>query len=479
MPFDFWTAYWTFTAFVFGAIVGSFLNVCVWRLPRGESLSDPPSHCPSCNHRLAFVPDMVPLLSQLWYRSRCRHCGTHFSWRYFWVEVFTAVTFAGLYLRYVYFGPPELSELARTWSAGCAMVYAAALITIFFIDLETYKIPDPVVLLAVLAAVAKDIGLIVAGHRDLWQVIPGTSLSVPIPVSIIGGLLGLWLLWQFAALCSALLAKEAMGAGDSLLLGAMGAFLLPWPLAILAFMIAVFLGAFGGVIGIMLSGRAGDEAPTAAGSVAATEAADPLTVSADSAGMEEQATYRSEQALVGEGIPDLVAATADSAEPGARAGGSGFAEDSGSRRGAVDLGEGEPAPNSEELEVPPLPPDSRWGRVWTVLASWIGVGSVWGGAVLFERSGATGIALGLVGVIVALGLGYFGLRRWLRGDEEWIPAMDALFDEGDPGPRFIPFGPYLVAGTLLAMFFGKPLVEYYASTVLMLPPEALQGLGWD
>jgi hypothetical protein len=145
----------------------------------------------------------------------------------------------------------------------------------------------------------------------------------------------------------------------------------------------------------------------------------------------------------------------------------------------VDVGEDEPGAGIEELEVPPLPPDSRWGRMWTVLATWIGVGSLWGGAILYERSGVTGIVVGLVGLVAAGALARSGLRRWLRGDEEWIPAMDALFDEGDPGPRFIPFGPYLVAGTLLAMFFGKPLVEYYASTVLMLPPEALQGLGWD
>src|SRR5262245_7978022 len=117
MQFDFWTCYWAFVAFVFGAVTGSFLNVCIWRLPRNESLSDPPSHCPNCQHRLAFFPDMVPLLSQLWYRSRCRHCGQRFSWRYFWVELFTAVVFTAIYIRYVPFGPDLLFEVDRNWVA--------------------------------------------------------------------------------------------------------------------------------------------------------------------------------------------------------------------------------------------------------------------------------------------------------------------------------------------------------------------------
>src|SRR5688572_19218331 len=138
----FWSAYWAFVAFVFGAIVGSFLNVCIWRLPRGESVSGAPSHCPKCDHRLHMWPDMVPLGSQLWYRSRCRHCGTKFSWRYFWVELFTAVMFTAVYLRFVTFGNPAFTETQQTVISGCAMLFTAALITLFFIDLDTFTIAD-------------------------------------------------------------------------------------------------------------------------------------------------------------------------------------------------------------------------------------------------------------------------------------------------------------------------------------------------
>ena len=104
-------------AFVLGTVVGSFLNVCIWRLPREESLSHPPSHCPSCEHRLSFFPDMVPMLSQLWYRSRCRYCGQKFSWRYLWVELFTALVFVAVFFRYRQPCPLDLACSASISSA--------------------------------------------------------------------------------------------------------------------------------------------------------------------------------------------------------------------------------------------------------------------------------------------------------------------------------------------------------------------------
>ncbi len=493
MSFDFWTAYWTFTAFVFGAIVGSFLNVCVWRLPRNESLSDPPSHCPACNHRLAFFPDMVPLLSQLWYRSRCRHCGTHFSWRYFWVELFTASTFAALYLRYVVYSPAlNLGETERTWSAICAMTFAAALITIFFIDLEHYEIPDVAVIVAVGAAVAKDAILIWKGERPLWFPVPGTTVEVPLPLSILAGLLALWMLWQFAALCTALLGREAMGAGDSLLLGAMGAFLIPWPLAVLAFMIAIFLGATGGVLGIWFANRQAAAAVAASPGAGATDpglSGDPAAHGPAEAPLyhqqEEVAASAAEDSLAGGRAPSAVASESRPLPRETAPGAAGILD--GSHRGAVpvggDAGEAHPAPAGEpengEPEVPGLPSDSRWGRLWTVLGTWVAIFALWGGIYLSERSLPLGLGAGVAGGLVAAALLVFGVRQWVRGDQEWLPAMDEFFEEGDPGPRFIPFGPYLVAGTLIAMLIGRPLIEFYVTNVMMLPPSILAGLNWD
>src|SRR5436305_1538169 len=120
MPFDPEIAIVVLVALLFGAAVGSFLNVCVWRLPRGISTVQPPSHCPHCEHRLRIWPDMVPLLSQLRYRSRCRYCGAAFSWRYFWVELVTAVCFAAVAVRF----------FDRPWELATNLVFVAALIGI-------------------------------------------------------------------------------------------------------------------------------------------------------------------------------------------------------------------------------------------------------------------------------------------------------------------------------------------------------------
>jgi leader peptidase (prepilin peptidase) / N-methyltransferase len=427
---DFWTAYWAFVSFVFGAIVGSFLNVCIWRLPRGESLREPPSHCPSCNTRLRFFPDMVPLLSQLWSRARCRYCSQPYSWRYFWVELITAVVFTGIYLRYVPFGTGYLPEETRNWSALLGMGFAAALVTIFFIDLDTFEIPDVTVLVAVVFAVAKDLVLIQAGARPLVQQIPGTPWSVPAPLSIVSGLIAFWLLWQFATLSTAALGREAMGAGDSLLLAAMGAFLIPWPLVIVAFMIAVVLGTVGGLTGIWL---ARDPAPI-----------DAETLPVDS----EVEEPPSEQAEGGISSGEAVAGS----------------------RGAAALPEADGDP-----DVPALPASSRWGRLLTVVGTWLAVGSLWMGAVTAAGSGVTrGLLIGLGIAAASAALLYFGIRMWVSQEKDWLKQMDELF-EGDPGPRFIPFGPYLVAGTLGAMFFGRPLVEWYVQSMGFGPLK----LPWD
>lgn len=248
---QFWTVYWGFCSFVFGAIVGSFLNVCIWRLPRGESLAKPPSHCPKCDHSLKLWPDMVPLCSQVWYRARCRYCGTPFSWRYFWIELLTAALFTGAYLRYAVFTNSRLDDFTQTAVLLCTFAFISCLVVIFFTDLDSYQIHDGTVALAALSGVVKDLLLIRVGERPLWNGVPGlpAAVQLPIPESVFSALISCWLLWQFAALVTAARGEEAMGGGDPLLLGAMGAVLLPWPLMVLAFIFAVFLGTIGGVGG--------------------------------------------------------------------------------------------------------------------------------------------------------------------------------------------------------------------------------------
>lgn len=446
---ELWTAYWAFVSFVFGAVAGSFLNACIWRLPRGESMATAPSHCIACGHRLRFFPDMVPLGSALWFRARCRYCGEKFGWRYFWVELVTAVLFTAIYLRYVPFASGVfLTEETRNLLATLAMGYVAALLLAFFIDLEHYQIPDVAVLAAVLFAVAKDGVLIYHKARPLFQTIPGTPWSVPLPLSILGGLLAFWFLWQFAALTTAALGREAMGAGDSLLLAAMGAFLIPWPLLVLAFMVAVLLGTVGGLVGMWLARPEPETASAVSPGQVVSEPPNPQA-DAPAPGAAESSAAASEQS------PEQAGGGESSAEA----------------VGARGMTEG---PADEGPEAPELPPSSRWGRLLTVLGTWVALAAVWGGAVLGVRNPGLGIGVGLALALAAAGMLWYGVRVWVRGDQEWLPAMDELF-EGDPGPRFIPFGPYLVAGTVVAMLFGRPLIEAYWKW-MMLPPLALP---WD
>src|SRR5207249_1175126 len=112
------------------SIVGSFLNVVIYRLPLGQSISHPGSHCPSCNRPLKAYEN-IPLVSFLALGAKCRTCKAPISWRYFGVELLTACTFLALYL---HFGP--------TIQTVAYCLFAAALIGALFTDLATFLIPD-------------------------------------------------------------------------------------------------------------------------------------------------------------------------------------------------------------------------------------------------------------------------------------------------------------------------------------------------
>ena len=130
VPFHFWSV----TFFIFGCIVGSFLNVCIYRLPRGESLVSPPSHCPHCKYSIPWYLN-IPLATWLLLRAKCAHCRAPISARYFWVELLTGLAFAGSWLAV----GRESLPLALAY---CLVL--AGLIVATFIDLEYYIIPDEI-----------------------------------------------------------------------------------------------------------------------------------------------------------------------------------------------------------------------------------------------------------------------------------------------------------------------------------------------
>ncbi len=142
MPGDFWLratdAFVPVTFFVFGCIVGSFLNVCIHRMPLDQSLLRPPSHCPKCQSPIPWRLN-IPLLAWLWLKGRCANCRAPIPWRYPMVELLTGLLFAAAWLR---MGSAAQLTPAAFLAAAVLCVFLAGLITATFIDLDHYIIPD-------------------------------------------------------------------------------------------------------------------------------------------------------------------------------------------------------------------------------------------------------------------------------------------------------------------------------------------------
>ncbi len=184
-------------AFVLGMVVGSFLNVCICRLPKNESIVSPPSHCPHCDSRICWY-DNLPLLSYLLLRGKCRRCGTHISLQYPLVELLNGVLTLSLFLHY-----------GATLSFVAFFLFCSSLVVITFIDLEHQIIPDEISLPGIL--VGFGFSFFLNGH---------TWLN-----SLLGILLGGGSLLLVAYAYHRLTGNEGMGGGDIKLLAMMGAFL--------------------------------------------------------------------------------------------------------------------------------------------------------------------------------------------------------------------------------------------------------------
>ena len=220
--------------FIFGAVIGSFLNVCIGRIPNNESVVHPPSHCPTCKAAIAFC-DNVPLLSYLWLRGRCRSCAQVISPRYFVVELLMGLLTVALYNRF---------GLSYEFFVG--FLFVAAMIVISFIDLDVRIVPDVISLPGIICGlVISVVGYFALGHAaDL----------VPSPVSsLIGIVAGGGFLLATAWLYEKFTGVEGMGGGDIKLLAMIGAFL-GWPSIPITLFIASLIGSVVGLTCMALTG---------------------------------------------------------------------------------------------------------------------------------------------------------------------------------------------------------------------------------
>lgn len=214
---QFWAAYF----FAVGAAVGSFLNVVIYRVPKGESIVSPGSRCPSCGTPIRAYHN-IPILSWLKLRGKCASCGARFSVRYLFVELLTGLLIAACWAKFGF--------------AAASFVYmalCAALVAVIFIDLDHFIIPDVITLPG-----------IVIGFLCAYFFLPLTMAD-----SLFGFLAGGGIFFLLAVLV-----PGGMGGGDIKLMGMIGAFL-----GLKAALITIFLGSLigtaGGLIGMAAFGK--------------------------------------------------------------------------------------------------------------------------------------------------------------------------------------------------------------------------------
>jgi leader peptidase (prepilin peptidase) / N-methyltransferase len=238
-------------AAVFGAVIGSFLNVVIYRVPLEESIVFPNSRCPSCGAVIAFY-DNIPIISYVILRAKCRGCRQPISFRYPAVELLTALLF-----------------VAVAWHDGRSaalpfdLIFVSALVALMFIDAAHQILPDvitlPGIVFAVFARVAVPLLSGLPHFDDLPSLMHGSFSNLPLwATSIIGAAIGaligggsLWLMgWTWEKLRNV----EAMGLGDVKMMFMVGAYL-GWRLTILTIFLSVLSGSVIGILLMMSEGR--------------------------------------------------------------------------------------------------------------------------------------------------------------------------------------------------------------------------------
>jgi leader peptidase (prepilin peptidase)/N-methyltransferase len=219
--------------FLFGSMVGSFLNVCIHRIPRDSSIILPPSRCPSCNAPIKAC-DNIPIISFILLGGRCRRCGTRISPRYPLVEALNALLYVLVLWRF-----------GAAWHTPFLFAFCSAMIVITFIDLDFQIIPDSITLPGIVVGS-------IAGSLLLPDPFDRLSL-LGFRESLIGLLSGGLVFFLIAEVSYRILRQEAMGGGDIKMMAMVGAFL-GWKSVLLTTFAGSLLGSLIGIFFMVFKG---------------------------------------------------------------------------------------------------------------------------------------------------------------------------------------------------------------------------------
>ncbi len=225
--------------FAIGTVVGSFLNVCIYRIPWQKSVVWPDSRCPKCLNSIA-ARDNIPILSWLALRGACRQCGGSISARYPAVEALVGLLFAGAYVSDVAFGPRSYWGEMPAFLAVVLfyhLILIALLVAATFIDYDLMTIPDEITVTGMVLGLA--LGTIFPEIRP--DPSKATTHAEGFWVGVVGLLVGGGLTWSVRFLGTVALRREAMGFGDVTLMAMIGAFM-GWQAAVMTFFFAPFFG---------------------------------------------------------------------------------------------------------------------------------------------------------------------------------------------------------------------------------------------
>ncbi len=236
---------------VFGAVIGSFLNVVIHRVPREQSIVFPNSTCPKCRAPIRAY-DNIPILSYLVLRGQCRSCRARISARYPAVEALTALLFAAV-----------TWHDALSFALAFDLAFVASILALIFIDAEHMILPNAITYPGILFALMSRIVVPYLVGPSHFDDVPGLAMSLPatypawaVPLigAAIGALAGGGSLWLMGFLWEKLRGVEAMGLGDVKMMAMVGAYL-GWRLTVLTIFIAVFTGSVVGIALMLYRGR--------------------------------------------------------------------------------------------------------------------------------------------------------------------------------------------------------------------------------